>query len=82
MLEGTKQVPTIYSQAVESLYGTVDAAKLFYDNLCGVIINELSFKLNPYDGCVVNKIINGKQCKIVFHIDDLKISHVDPDVVT
>jgi hypothetical protein len=31
---------------------------------------------------VANKIINGKQCTIVWHVDDLKISHVDPKVNT
>ena len=40
------------------------------------------FKINPYDRCVANKIINGKQCTIVFYVDDNKISHVDPSVVT
>ena len=32
--------------------------------------------------CMVNKIINGKQYTIVWHVDDLKISHEDPEVVT
>ena len=73
---------TIYNRAIKVLYGTVDAAKLFYDNLCGVLVNELGFKLNSYDGCVADKIIDGKQCMIVFHADDLKISHVNQDVVT
>ena len=41
VLEWRKQVPTIYSRAIKALYGTVDAAKLFYDNLCGVLVNEL-----------------------------------------
>ena len=36
--------------------------------------------MNPYDWCVANKDINGKQCTIVWHVDDLKISHVDPVV--
>ena len=31
---------------------------------------------------MANKDINGKQCTIVWHVDDLKISHVDPNVVT
>ena len=60
VLEGTKQAPTIYSQAVKALYSTVDAAKLFYYNLCRVLINKIGFKLNPYDGFVVNKIIDGR----------------------
>ena len=30
----------------------------------------------------MNKIINGKQCTILWDVDDLKISHVDAAVVT
>ena len=82
VLVGKKQVPTIYSEAIKALYGTVDAAKLFYDNLCHVLIDELGFTMNSYDGCVANKVINNKQCTIAFHVDDLKISHRDEEVVT
>lgn len=32
--------------------------------------------MNPYNRCVVNKIIKEKQCTIIWHIDDLKLSHV------
>ena len=39
-------------------------------------------KINPYDWCVANKTIDGKQCTILWHVDDLKISHVDPKVNT
>ena len=39
------------------------------------------FVLNPYDACVANKEINGSQCTIIWHVDDLKISHKDPKVV-
>ena len=42
----------------------------------------MGFKLNPYDACVANKTINGKQCTIVWYVDDNKISHVDANVVT
>jgi hypothetical protein len=35
---------------------------------------------NPYDPCVWNKIIKGKQCTICFHVDDCKISHVKSTV--
>ena len=41
------------------------------------------FVVNPYDDpCVVNKSINGHQYTILWHVDDLKISHVDPNVVS
>ena len=33
VMEDRKKVLTIYSEAIKALYGTVDAAKLFYDNL-------------------------------------------------
>jgi hypothetical protein len=42
----------------------------------------MGFVLNPYDLCVANKTINGKQCTIVWYVDDNKISHVDHNVVT
>jgi hypothetical protein len=32
--------------------------------------------------CVANKTIYGKQCTIAWYVDDMKISHVDPNVVT
>jgi hypothetical protein len=40
------------------------------------------FEINPYDWCVANKIIDGKQCTILWHVDDLKKSHVDAKVNT
>lgn len=33
------------------------------------------YELNPYDPCVANKIIDGKQMTICFHVDDCKLSH-------
>jgi hypothetical protein len=42
----------------------------------------MGFKLNPYDLCVANSQIKGKQCTIAWYDDDNKISHVDDTVVT
>ena len=42
---------------------------------------DWGFTINPYDHCVANKTINRKQCTILWHVDDLKISHVDKNVV-
>jgi len=77
--ENSKNV--IYLLLRNALYGTLEAALLFWRNLSSFLVDELGFKLNPYDTCVANKMINGKQCTIRWHIDDLKISHVDPKVV-
>ncbi len=38
------------------------------------------FIFNPYDACVANKQLNGKQQTIHFHVDDLMSSHVDKKV--
>ncbi len=36
------------------------------------------FQINPYDWCVANKTVDGKQCTVIWHVD----IHEDPDVVT
>jgi hypothetical protein len=73
--------PVIYVMLKKALYGTLRAALLFWRRLSSQLM-EWGFVTNPYDPCVVNKMINGKQCTILWHVDDLKISHVDPEVVT
>ena len=35
----------------------------------------MGVKINPYDWCVANKTVNGKQMTVVWHVDDLKFSH-------
>ena len=30
-----------------------------------------------YDPCVANKGVNGTQMTVIWHVDDLKVSHVD-----
>ena len=42
----------------------------------------MGFVLNQADPCVANKVINGKQCTITWYVDDNKLSHMDPQVVT
>lgn len=70
--ESPKKVPTIYNKALKALYGTVDASKLLFDDVLSFLVDELRFKVNNYEMCVE---INAQ---IVWHVDDLKISHVDP----
>jgi hypothetical protein len=77
--EGNKRA--IYLQLTKALYGNLQAALLFWKDLLGALL-EWGFELNPYDQCVANKMIKGKQCTILWHVDDLKISHVDKTVVS
>ena len=71
----------LYTEASKAIYGMVDSAFLFWLYLSSYLA-EHGFVTNPYDVCCMNKEINGKQCTIVWHVDDLKISHVDAEVVT
>jgi hypothetical protein len=77
--ENSKDV--IYVILQKALHGIFQAALLFWQNL-STQLAEWGFETNPYDFCVANKTIDGKQCTIVWHVDNLKISHVDRKVVT
>ena len=66
---------------LRAIYGCIESALLWYE-LYAKTLKGMGFKLNPYDRCVANKMINGKQCTIAWYVDDNKISHVDPKVVT
>ena len=44
-------------------------------------MNNLGFIVNPYDMCVANKVIEGMQCTILWHVDDCKVSHPSKTVV-
>ena len=71
----------IYTELEKALYGTLQAASLWWKDLTKYLVEELGFEVNPHDLCVVNKTINDKQCTIGWHVDDLMISHVDEDVI-
>ena len=58
----------------------VKSALLWY-NLFHNTLKEMGFVI-PYDPCMANCMIDGKQCTIAWYVDDNKISHVNPDVVT
>jgi Reverse transcriptase (RNA-dependent DNA polymerase)/Zinc knuckle len=74
-------VEVIYAKLSKALYGTLQAALLFWEELSGMLIKECGFTMNEYDECVVNKEINGKQCTVLWHVDDVKVSHDDDKVV-
>ena len=70
----------IYVELLKALYGTLRAARLFWEKLSNKL-KEWGFKINKYDPCVANNFVNGKQITIVWYVDDLKISHVQTKVV-
>jgi len=75
-----KGKPMLYVRLRKALYSTLQAALLFWQLLSSTLVSW-GFTINPYDQCVVNKEIEGRQCTTVWNVDDLKISHVSKDVV-
>ena len=57
----------------------LQAALLWYSKFREDLESK-GFKFNPYDPCVADRMISGKQHTIVFHVDDLKSSHEDKTV--
>jgi hypothetical protein len=51
------------------------SALLFYRKLASEL-QEMGFETNPYDICVANKMVNGTQMTIRWHVDDFMISHL------
>ena len=72
--------PVLYVELIKALYGTLHAALIFWRKLTSKLI-EWGFTINPYDRCVANKQIDGQQCTLVWHVDDMKMSHGDSKVV-
>ena len=71
-----KGVPMLYVLIEKALYGMLRAALLFYRKL-RADLEDMGFEVNPYDPCVANRMVNGNQCTVVWHVDDLKVSHKD-----
>jgi Reverse transcriptase (RNA-dependent DNA polymerase) len=70
----------IYTKLNKALYGTMQASLLFWNKFKG-FLTDLGYEENPYDSCIVNKMINGKQCTVCWYVDDVKASHVEESVV-
>ena len=65
---------------MRAIYGCIETALLWY-NLYVKTLKDLGFSINTYDRFVAKNMIDGKQCNIVWYVDDNNILHVDPNVV-
>ncbi len=59
-----KGVPQLLVQCQNALYGTMVASLLYYRKFAKSL-TDIDFVINPYDPCVANKMIDGKQCTIL-----------------
>jgi hypothetical protein len=76
-----KDTAVLYVKMQKALYGLLRSALLFYRRLVGDLERD-GFALNPYDPCVANKQVDSTQLTVCWHVDDLKVSHVNPAVIT
>ena len=72
--EGRHKV--LYLHITKAIYGMLVSSMLFYKKL-EKDLKEYGFELNPYDPCVANKMMDGNQMTVSWHVDDLKVSHKD-----
>ena len=78
ILEKGKSV--LYLRLQKALYGMMKSALLLYRKLVSEL-QDMGFEINPYDPCVANKMVNGTQMSIRWHVDDLMISHLSRDKI-
>jgi hypothetical protein len=70
----------MYAKLTKAVYGTLLGAIQFYDKLSKQLI-DWEYEPNCYDRCTFNKMIDGNQITIQFHVGDLKISHLKQMVI-
>ena len=69
-----KGVKQLLVQCQNALYGMMVASLLCYREFTKSL-TDIGFKINPYDPCVANKMIDRQQMTIWYHVDDCKSSH-------
>ena len=74
-------VPMLYVKLTKALCGILRSAMLFYNNIRGHLEGK-GFKVNPYEPCVANKLVNGSKMTVCWYVDDLKVSHTEEDAIT
>ena len=73
-------VTVLHLEIVKAICGMLKSGLLFYRKL-RKDLEEHGFVVNPHDICVANKMANGKQLTVMWHVDDLKASHEDKEVL-
>jgi hypothetical protein len=75
----SKGVKQLIVRCLNAIYGTMVASLLYYCKFVKTLTRN-KFELNPYDPCTANRMVNGKQQTILWHVDDCKLSHMETKV--
>ena len=81
VITGKNGEPMLYVKLLKALYGLLKAVLVFYKKLAGELV-DMGFEINPYDPSVANKIVDGTQMTVTWHVNDLKVSDKDPAEVS
>ena len=71
----------MYAEAKKDIYGILGVSLLFWGKL-SKSLGEMGYQRNENDWFVMNKIIDDIKCTVLWQVDDLKTSHVDPAVIS
>ena len=77
----SKRRMILYVKMKKDLYGILKSVPLFYLKLVGDL-TRAGFKINSYEPCVMEKIVGGEHMTVLFHMDDLKVSHKIDKAIT
>jgi hypothetical protein len=64
----------------KALYGCIESARLWYREI-STALKSIGYTPNVKDICVFNKVVNGVQCTITLHVDDLMVTSVTEGLV-
>ena len=69
----------LYISMLKPLCGMMKVAILYYKQFIKDI-TKIDYAINPYESCIVNKMVNNEQHTSTSHVDDIKASHMNPKV--
>ena len=70
----------LFGKLNKAVCGTLLGTIIFYKKLSKHLHNH-EFKMNQYDSCTFNKMVNGEQLTVQIYVDDLKASHKEQAVL-
>ena len=71
----------VYLLVIRAVYGFIEAALLWY-NILSITLEGVVFETSPYYMCVENKVVEGTQCTIDWYVDENKLLHKNPEVIS
>ena len=77
----SKDNSVLYVHLQKTLYSLLKSSLHFHKKLL-TDPEKIGFTPYLYDPCVTNKMVNGFQMMVVWHMDDVKILHTNDDDIT